>query len=600
MPTLHWIGKDKVINHHRDVPYKVLEHQYGFDAAKGKLSEAGAATGSGNMIIQGDNLEALKSLLPQYEGKVKCIYIDPPYNTGNEGWVYNDNVNDPRIKKWLGDVVGKEGEDLSRHDKWLCMMYPRLVLLFKLLSKDGVIFMSIGDDENATLRLMCDEIFGRRNFLAALIWNSEGNTDNQLEIKINHEYVLVYAQNINNKASAIGDVIDPNTREDSNLWKGLADNNINKNNPRNPPVLVTLPAGFPSAEETLEYAGKKLDEAFFTEATSKRFITEELKRRYSIENLSGLPVKVDDMSVAGHKLVKDCRIFGGLANHSKLKEFIAGGFKPIKDGDDTIAFYLNKNAAVRYHKVKATASNILSVLRGFGTTERMKTELKRSADIRFDYPKPVDLVQYLLSIGAEDKSSIVLDSFAGSGTTGHAVLNLNAKDGGKRKFILIEMMDYAETMTAQRLKRVISGYGSEERKASSTGGAFDYYTLGEPLFDAQHNLNEAVGTEKIREYIWYSETRSTLQATAQEANGNMPGGNNPHANPYFLGTHEATAYYFVYEKDDLTTLDHELLATLPTKGERTLIYADNCLLPKKFMEQHGIVFKKIPRDITRF
>ncbi|MCB0810643.1 MAG: site-specific DNA-methyltransferase, partial [Flavobacteriales bacterium] len=149
MPTLHWIGKDKVINHHRDVPYKVLEHQYGFTAEKGNGKQP---TGSGNMVIHGDNLEALKSLLPQYEGKVNCIYIDPPYNTGNEGWVYNDNVNDPRIKKWLGEVVGKEGEDLSRHDKWLCMMYPRLVLLQKLLSDDGLLLVSIDDNEAASSR----------------------------------------------------------------------------------------------------------------------------------------------------------------------------------------------------------------------------------------------------------------------------------------------------------------------------------------------------------------------------------------------------------------------------------------------------------------
>ena len=133
MPTLDWIGKDKVINHHKDVPYKVLERKYSFDESGMHKEDIH----SNNMIIRGDNLEALKSLLPQYEGKIKCIYIDPPYNTGNEGWIYNDNVNDPKIKKWLGEVVGKEGEDLSRHDKWLCMMYPRLVLLQKLLADEA-------------------------------------------------------------------------------------------------------------------------------------------------------------------------------------------------------------------------------------------------------------------------------------------------------------------------------------------------------------------------------------------------------------------------------------------------------------------------------
>ena len=141
------IGKDKVINHHQDVPYRILEKQYTYK--DGQESDAS----SENKIIHGDNLEALKSLLPEYEGKVKCIYIDPPYNTGNEGWVYNDNVNDPKLKKWLGQVVGKESEDLSRHDKWLCMMYPRLKLLHKLLAEDGAIFISIDDNEQANLRL---------------------------------------------------------------------------------------------------------------------------------------------------------------------------------------------------------------------------------------------------------------------------------------------------------------------------------------------------------------------------------------------------------------------------------------------------------------
>ena len=126
MPTLNWIGKEKVVNHHLDVPFYTLEHQYGFHGDKPNDK---SETRSGNLIIHGDNLMALKALLPEYEGRVHCAYFDPPYNTGEEKWVYNDNVNDPHIRKWLGEVVGKEGEDLSRHDKWLCMMYPRLVLV---------------------------------------------------------------------------------------------------------------------------------------------------------------------------------------------------------------------------------------------------------------------------------------------------------------------------------------------------------------------------------------------------------------------------------------------------------------------------------------
>ena len=182
MPVLDWIGKEKVINHHMEVPYRVLDEKYSYGAD------------SENMIIHGDNLLALKSLLPQYEGRIKCIYIDPPYNTGNEGWVYNDNVNDPRIKKWLGEVVGAEGKDLSRHDKWLCMMYPRLKLLHRLLADDGAIFISIDDNEQANLRLICDEIFGKNNFIAQILVKRQGGRQDSKHYAVVHEYCICYAR----------------------------------------------------------------------------------------------------------------------------------------------------------------------------------------------------------------------------------------------------------------------------------------------------------------------------------------------------------------------------------------------------------------------
>ena len=201
MPTLHWIGKDKVINHHMDVPFRVLEHSYTFnDELKNTHHSSLISHNSSGAIIHGDNLEALKSLLPEYEGKIKCIYIDPPYNTGNESWVYNDNVNDLKIKKWLGNVVGKEAEDLTRHDKWLCMMYPRLKLLHKLLSEDGAIFISIDDNEQANLKLICDEIFGNSQYISSIVWRRRATSQMaQSKVSIDHEYVVSYFKNRNIK-----------------------------------------------------------------------------------------------------------------------------------------------------------------------------------------------------------------------------------------------------------------------------------------------------------------------------------------------------------------------------------------------------------------
>ena len=177
MPVLNWLGKNEVQRYRP--PFHFLNKIYG---------------NSDNKIIRGDNLLALKSLLPQYENKIKCIYIDPPYNTGNENWIYNDNVNSPQLQKWLGQVVGSE--DLTRHDKWLCMMYPRLKLLHKLLRDDGAIFISIDDNEQANLKLICNEIFGASNFVAEIIVQSNSAKNNAKFISITHEYLIVYAKNI--------------------------------------------------------------------------------------------------------------------------------------------------------------------------------------------------------------------------------------------------------------------------------------------------------------------------------------------------------------------------------------------------------------------
>ncbi len=557
MPALHWIGKNKVINHHMDVPYKILEHTYGFVSdGRSRCKQNKEETNSGNKIIHGDNLEALKALLPEYEGKVDCIYIDPPYNTGNEGWVYNDNVNDPKINKWLEKVVGKEGEDLSRHDKWLCMMYPRIKLLNKLLSKDGVIFISIDDNEYQNLKYICDEIFSRSNFITNFTWRTDGNFDNQAKIKINHEYILCYAKNI--ELFEHPKVVDPNISDGSKLFKTEIKNTIVKNGPKNPVSTIRLPIGFPSDIES-----------------------GVIKAR-----TDSWPHYGEDAIIKNHKLTNEVNVSSGWSSKGIFEEFISTKFNKVKDskGQNT-TFTISKTGAIENVKSREQASHVISSLFNMGSTQNMSSDLKKMG-VNFDYPKSITLIQYLLSI-VNGENFIVLDSFAGSGTTAHAVLNLNKQDGGNRKFILVEMEEYAETITAERVKRVVGGYGEGNKVVEGTGGSFDFYELGKPLFLENENLNEEVGLEKIREYIWFSETRSTYAKVNEEEE-------------HLLGIASSAAYYFYYYKDKATTLDDSFLRQLKTSAEEHIIYADLCVLDEELMQKYHITFKKIPRSITRF
>lgn len=576
MPTLTWIGKEKVVNHHQEVPYRVLEHKYGFRADD---SADTTPTNSGNKIIHGDNLEALKSLLPEYEGRIKCIYIDPPYNTGNEKWVYNDNVNDPKIKKWLGAVVGKQGEDLSRHDKWLCMMYPRLRLLHKLLSDDGIILISIDDNELINLQFICGEIFGVNNHVNTFIWYTEGHTDNQDVITHVHEYILCYAKNISQ--IHLQNIVDPNIPLDSKILRNFAENSITKNGEKNPPSIVTLPQGFPCESDDLNLPPSN-DITTFYEATKDSFISRQITKQYGMS----YPARLDAMVVKNGILTKECRVYTGWMNLNKLKNFIDNGCIPIQEeSGTTLQFYLSKNGVIYYRREGRVSRYIQSVLQNMGTTEKNKYLLE-AMGVKFDYPKPVELIDYLISIFT-GKQDIILDSFAGSGTTAHAVLNLN-KDGGNRKFILVEMEDYAENITAERVRRVMNGYGEGKNAVAGTGGAFDYYELGAPMFDQEKNLNEEIDEEKIREYIYYTETKRHLdRKRTEEAK-------------YLLDTYNGTGYYFYYEREQLTTLGFDTLYVVTERAEQYVIYADICTLSKEDLAKRNIIFKKIPRDIKRF
>lgn len=524
MPTLNWIGKDKVLNHHLEVPFHVLERQYSFDEA-GKHEED---NGSENMIIHGDNLLALKSLLPKYEGKIKCIYIDPPYNTGNENWVYNDNVNDPQMQRWLHQVVGKEGEDLSRHDKWLCMMYPRLKLLQRLLADDGVIFVSIDVFEYAHLKCIMDEIFGLANFRNCIavrrgIKNVQAQFEEVQALSLGHEYIYLYSKNPQVKLPKLSKALDvAKAGKWDTFWRG-------------------------TDRPTMRY------KMFDVLPDSGQWRWEEGRAKKAVQNYElYLSQYADKMSI------DDFYIEHLMATNEKL-DFVR------KNEGGTIQYYVPPQTG------KLLSDNWMDILLS-------------GSFAGFDTEKNVLLIQRIID-WIVHPGEIVLDSFAGSGTTAHAVLNMNKADSGNRKFICIEMMDYADTITAERVKHVINGYGEGKKAVDGTGGSFSYYELGEPLL-VDDKLNDAVSTEKIREYTYYMETKQALpEASADE--------------PMLLGVHHGAAYYFNYEKDASTTLNAAFLKSLKTKAEAYVIYADTCVISENTLQKFHITFKKIPRDIAR-
>ena len=562
----------------------MLERQYSYD----ETGQHAEDNGSENMIIHGDNLEALKALLPRYEGKVKCIYIDPPYNTGNEGWVYNDNVNDPKIKKWLGEVVGKEGEDLSRHDKWLCMMYPRLKLLQRLLAEDGVIFISIDDNELYNLKSICDEIFGLSCFVSNISWQRTYSTRNDSKGIVNEvEHLLVYSERPGWNPNKL-----PRTAEMDAKYK----------NPDNDVLPWTSSDAFAPGAATHQgmvyaiqhpFTGKLL---YPYNGSCWRYQQDTMLKymngwaKYELRQLDDAKERAEICGVPENEVRPDVM---ALMLADSLDNAAATAQKILKRGQwPRFYFTQNGKGGIRrktyIDSVEGKPPTNLWQYADVGHTDEAAKTLKGIFGGRatFDTPKPMRLVERVLQIAGE-REALILDSFAGSGTTAHAVLNMNKADGGNRKFILVEMENYAGSITAERVKRVIDGYGEGKKAVEGTGGNFSYYELGPVLLLPDGNLNEEVGAQKIREYVYYMETKDPLP-TEQ-----------PKDEPYFMGLCRNTAYYFYYERESVTTLDHTFLATIQTKAEGYTIYADLCAIPQETLRKYNITFKKIPRDIAR-
>jgi site-specific DNA-methyltransferase (adenine-specific)/adenine-specific DNA-methyltransferase len=528
MPSLDWIGKKAVIRHHREVPFRLLEPIPGLSCGEA----------SGNLLVQGDNLHALKALLPRYAGRVKCIYIDPPYNTGNEGWSYNDNVNSPEIRQWLGEVVGKEGETLDRHDRWLCMMYPRLVLLHQFLRNDGAIFISIDDNEVGRLRLLMDEIFGANNFVATILWQKIFSPKNSARhFSEDHDYIVVYALNAS--------VWKPNL-----LPRG-EDADARYKNPDHDPRGVWT-------------SGDLQARNYYSEGTypitcpTGRIIQGPGKGMY-------WRVSKDNFD----KLNKDGRIWWGKSgnNMPRMKRYLSdvkGGIVP-----QTMWFY-----------------------KEVGHTQEAKKELLEmvsfaNSDDVFITPKPTRLIQRILQI-ASDKDSLILDSFAGSGTTGHAVLKQNAEDGGSRRFIAVEMDgDIAEKVTAERLKSVVGGYtNAKGETVPGLGGGFQFCRLSqEPLFTAAGDIRPDVTFAQLADFVWFQETGTGYAGGADSA---------------LLGVHDGRAVYLLYNgilKDKSASggnvLTQSVYQTLPPHGGPKVIYAA-ASRGETWLRRENITFKQTP------
>ena len=536
MPSFTWVGKSAVENHDKQVPYRLLK----CDPARSHGDPA-----AGNLLVQGDNLEALKALLPYYRGQVKCVYIDPPYNTGNEGWVYNDNVNSPEIRRWLGKVVGKDADDLNRHDKWLCMMYPRLRLLKEFLHPAGTIFVSIGDNEAHHLRIMMDEIFKSRNFVADAIWQARRSVSNDTLMSLSHNYTICYAAD------------RPRLEVVDGVFKIPTDIS-GFHNPDNDPrgAWTADPFDAPNVRVNLTYA-------IVNPNTGKSYLPPK-GRHWKTTS--------DEYD----RLLADGRIVFGKTGRAKpqfkrfLKDAEAKGSTPTTWWDDC------------------------------GTTTEGTKELESVMGEKvFDNPKPTKLLERVLTLTA-DRKALVLDSFAGSGTTAHAVLKMNAADGGSRRCILVEMEPKIATgVTAERLRRVIDGYGPADKLTPGTGGGFRYCTLGNPLTDENGDVHPDVSFADLAHHVYFKETGRPLPR--------RPDPDCPH-----VGDFAGVAYFLLFNgvlgdrrPDRGNVLTHDVLDLLMScpgwaAAEKRVVYGDaNPLDGSARLTAENVKFEQIPYDLNR-
>ena len=530
MPRLLFKGKIFVENHHLAVPFHELKPV----RSKGLSDKASLED---NLIIHGDNLAALKALLPAYHGKVKCIYIDPPYNTGNESWAYNDSVNSPMMQNWLGKVVDRD--DLTRHDKWCCMMLPRLKLLRELLREDGVIFVSIDDNEVHHLRCLLNDVFGEDNFLATVIWEKVYSPKSSAKyFSENHDFVVAYAK----RKSLFKRKLLPRTKEADARYR-----NRDKD-PRGPWKPSDLSARNPYSKGTYPIrcpGGRLIDGP--PPGNYWRYAEEKF-----------------------WELDEDDRIWWGSDRNQvpAIKRFLS----EVKAGlvPETIWTYKEVNHTQGAKKM------LLQIfpekLPGFTT-------------------KPFELIKRIVLLST-DKDSIVLDSFAGSGTTAHAVLAQNKEDGGNRRFILVECEDYADIVTGERVRRVINGVPKAKGAAlkAGLGGTFSYFRLGPPmrqesLLDGSH----LPPWERLAAYVFFTATGQEFDPTEIDKD------------TWFIGSSPVHDVFLIYEPDvevlKNLALTLPVARALPPGDRKKLVFAPTKYLDQEFLHKYRIDFQQLPFQI---
>lgn len=556
MPTLHFKGKTFVQNHHLAVKYHQL-------VPKKEFSLTDKVSLHDNLIIQGDNLKALKAILPTYAGKVKCIYIDVPYNTGNENWVYNDNVNSPMIQEWLGKAV--DIEDLTRHDKWLCMMMPRLKLLRELLSEDGVIFISCDDNELANLRVLLNEIFGENNFYSQVIVraNSRGQTYNQ--IAKTHEYLIVYTKN---PETELFELEKDSESNDLNLNDEIGAFNVRELRNRNPKFGKH---NRPNLFYPIYINPKSSDKDGFCLVS----LTESKEFSEMVEPFNS------QMKESCWRWGKD-KVTKNVSAKTTTSNLVAK-----KKNDGSYGIY------EKYRKTTFKPKSIWddnSFLNETGTIELRELGLEN----QFDFPKPKSLVKQCIAL-ATSEGDIVLDSFAGSGTTAQAVLELNEESGIERNFILVEMENYANKLTAERTRRVIKGVKTtkSELLKKGTGGTFSYFELGNTI--EMESLLRGKNLPSFTEFARYLFYTATGEEFNEKAINEKTG---------FIGESKNYEAYLFYKADidwlKKNALTLELCKGLPKfKNKQRLIFA-----PAKYVDDHTLLdyridFCQLPYEIYR-